>query len=159
MNFKQYLKELHNIEVGQAFDAHEPTERASVSIKNPAIVTQINVMLQKELNGELGSPSEGVQKIRKVLHRYGFDMPAFYEIDEEGDEVVFDLKQFGQPHGPTIYGDMATGTEVEDKNPDAYLYVLYYLADEGYYEFYAEVTDDEGIDELLSDEDEELEEE
>jgi hypothetical protein len=30
------------------------------------------------------------------------------------------------------------------------LYVLYSLSDEGYYEFYAEITDDAGIEKLLS---------
>lgn len=159
MNFKQYLQELHNIEVGQAFIAHEPTEKASISVGNPDVATQINIQFLKELNGSIASASEGMQKIRKVLHRYGFDMPALYEIIEEGDEIVFELKQFGQPHGPTIYGDTATGTEVVDMDPDAYLYILYYLSDEGYYEFYAEVTDEEGLDELLSDEEEEPEEE
>lgn len=159
MNFKQYLRELANIEVGQAFDAHETTEKASISVTNPDIVTSINVSFLKELNGKLNSSSEGIQKIRKVLHRYSFDMPALYETIEEGDEIVFDLKQFGQPHGPTIYGDMVTGLQVQNTNPDAYLYILYYLADEGFYEFYAEVTDEEGLEELLSDEDEELEEE
>lgn len=159
MSFRKYLQELHNIEVGQAFIAHEPTEKASISVGNPDVVTQINVQLLKELNGSIASASEGIQKIRKILHRYSFDMPALYDVDQEGDEVIFDLKQFGQPHGPTIFGDTNTGTEVVDMNPDAYLYVLYYLADEGYYEFYAEVTNEEGLNELLSDEEEEPEEE
>lgn len=151
MNFKQYLQELNNIENGQAITAHEPTDKASMSVANPDIVSQINIHFKREFNENILSPNEGLQKIRKVLHRYGFDMPALYEVDRDGDEVVFDLKQFGEPHGPTIYGDFDDGTKPYDEGPDAYLYVLYYLTDDGYYDFYAEVADEERIEELTSD--------
>lgn len=158
MRFKDYLLELHNIEAGQAMAAHEPTARESSSVLNPKVYSEINYRLLNELNEIILSPEAGIQKIRKVMHRFGLDMPALYEADVEGDEVAFDLKQFGQPHGPTLYGDYDTGTEVMDKNPDAYLYVIYYLTDEGNYDFYAEVTDEEGLEEIMSDEEDEEEE-
>lgn len=141
MNFKQYLEELHNIEVGQAVTAHEPTDRASMSVDNPLIVSEINTHFIREFNEVVLSPDAGLQKIRKVLHRYGFDMPALYEIDREGDEVVFDLNQFGM-----------------EIDPDYYLYVLYYLTDDGYYDFYAEVADDDRVEELTSEDKDETEE-
>jgi hypothetical protein len=133
MNFKQYLEELHNIEVGQAITAHEPTDKASMSVENPHIVAEINAQLIRELNDCILSPESGIQKLRKVLHRHGFDMPALYEIDREGDEVVFDLNQFGM-----------------EIDPSCYLYVLYYLTDDGYYDFYAEVTDYDRVQQLVS---------
>jgi hypothetical protein len=142
MNFKQYLEELHNIEVGQAITAHEPTDEASSSVKNPHIVSEINASLIRELSEVILSPEAGIQKIRKVLYRYGFDMPALYEADREGDEVVFDLNQFGMEIDPSFY-----------------LYVLYYLTDDGYYDFYAEVADYDTVQELLSDDGEEEAEE
>ena len=143
MNFKQYLQELYNIEVGQAIDAHEPTDKASMSVVNPNIVSEMNVHFMREFNEVILSPEIGLQKIRKVLHRYGFDMPALYEIDREGDEVVFDLNQF---------------TIVNESEPDAYLYVLYYLTDDGCYDFYAEIGDEKRINELTSEGGEEKEE-
>jgi hypothetical protein len=143
MNFKQYLDELHNIEVGQAIDAHEPTDRASSSVENPLIVSEINASFGRELNDCILSPEAGIQKLRKVLYRYGFDMPALYEADPEGDEVVFPLNQFGI-----------------ESDTDSYLYVLYYLTDDGYYDFYAEVAGYDRIEKLLSDNgEEEVEEE
>jgi hypothetical protein len=141
MNFKQYLEELHNIEVGQAVTAHEPTDKASMSVDNPLIVSEINTHFIREFNEVVLSPDAGLQKIRKVLHRYGFDMPALYEIDREGDEVVFDLNQFGM-----------------EMTPDYYLYVLYYLTDDGYYDFYVEVADDDRVEELTSEDEDEQEE-
>ncbi len=45
LHFKEFL----NIEPSQAEAAHEPTQRASSSVLNPAIQAEINSMLDKEL--------------------------------------------------------------------------------------------------------------
>jgi hypothetical protein len=67
------------------------------------------------------SPESGIQAIRKVLHRFGFDLPALYNADPEGDEFVIDIEQFGQ------------------ENLSTNLYVIYYFTYEGVYDFYAEI--------------------
>ena len=127
LHFKEFL----NIEPSQAEAAHEPTQRASSSVLNPAIQAEINSMLDKELmDGFIQNPQAGIQKIRKVIHRFGMDMPALYDLDPEGDEITFDLNQYDNPD-VTIY-----------------LYVLYYIA----YDFYAQVGDEESIDKLASEE-------
>ena len=131
LHFKEFL----NIEPSQAEAAHEPTQRASSSVLKPAIQAEINSMLDKELmDGFIQNSQAGIQKIRKVIHRFGMDMPALYDLDPEGDEITFDLNQYDNPD-VTIY-----------------LYVLYYIADEGYYDFYAQVGDEESIDKLASEE-------
>jgi hypothetical protein len=159
MRFKQYLNELANIEVGQAIDAHEPTDKESSSIETPKVFTEINHRLIVELNDVILSPEQGIQKIRKVLHRFGLDMPALYEAEPSGDEVILAVKQFGQPHGITIHGDITTGLDVTNGTPDGYLYFVYYLEDNGRYEFHAEILSDMGLEQLLSDEEiEEIEE-
>jgi hypothetical protein len=143
MRFKEYLQELDlsGVEDAQAEKAHEPTGEASSQITNPKIRMEINYRLTNELYGPFLSPEGGIQSIRKVLHRYGFDMPALYDADPEGDEIAFEIEQFGQDN-------LATN-----------IYILYYLTDEGHYEFFAEVGDDARMDELLSDGEEEDEEE
>lgn len=140
MRFKQFVEELTSIETGQAVDAHEPTEKASSAIDNPKIRMEMNYRLANELYEPFLSPQGGIQAIRKVLHRFGFDMPALYDADPEGDEIVFDIEQYGQK-------DLATN-----------LYILYYLTDEGSYEFFAEVGDEARMDELMSDGEEDEEE-
>jgi hypothetical protein len=141
MKFKQFMEELTSIESGQAIEAHEPTGEGSSAIDNPKIRMEINYRLTNELYSSFLSPEGGIQAIRKVLHRFGFDMPALYDANPEGDEIVFDIEQFGQEN-------LATN-----------IYILYYLTDEGHYEFFAEVGDDARMDELLSDGEEEDEEE
>ena len=111
MRFKEYLQELDlsGVDDGQAEKAHEPTGEGSSQITNPKIRMEINFRLTNELYGPFLSPEGGIQSIRKVLHRYGFDMPALYDADPEGDEIAFEIEQFGQDN-------LATN-----------IYILYYL--------------------------------
>lgn len=139
MNFKSYLTELHNIEFGQAIKAHEPTEKASSSVANPEVLSQINIFLDVQFRDKTLSAESGIAKIRKAMHRYGFDVPALYAADPDGDEVYFSLHQFNAN---------------EDEEAYAYLYVLYYLTDEGYYDFFVRVVDESGLDDLLELDDE-----
>ena len=134
MNFKQYLAEL-NTEMGQTIKATD-----SISITDPQVREKINQNLNHELTDLILSPESGIQKIRKVLMSFGLDMPALYDAETEGDELVLDIE--------SLNGD-----------GEFYLYLIYYLADDGRYDFYAELTDDEGLNEIMSDEEEDEEEE
>ena len=133
MRFKQYLAEL-NTEMGQTIKVND-----SVDISDPQVRDKINERLNHELTDLILSPESGVQKIRKVLMSFGLDMPALYDAEPEGDELVLDVESF-------------VGDE------QFYLYLIYYLADDGRYDFYAELTDDEGLNEIMSDEEEDEEE-
>jgi hypothetical protein len=141
MRFKQFVEELQftSIETGQAEKAHEPTGEDRIEIDNPKISMEMNSRLMNDLYQPFLSPESGIQAIRKVLHRFGFDLPALYNADPEGDEFVIDIEQFGQ------------------ENLSTNLYVIYYLTDEGGYDFYAEIGNESRMEELLSD-DRDLEE-
>ena len=122
MKFKEFLTELAMPEV-------------SLMARDVAIEEEINRQLEMGLKDVILSPQIGLYKVRKVLNRFGYDLPTSYVPDQDGDEVVLDI------HGS-----------------DSLLYVLYYQTDDGNYDFYAHVDDDEGIEEILSG-DEELEKE
>ena len=122
MKFKEFLTELAMPEV-------------SLMARDVAVEEEINRQLEMGLKDVILSPQIGLYKIRKVLNRFGYDLPTSYVPDQDGDEVVLDV--FGS---------------------DSLLYVLYYRTDDGNYDFYAHVDDDEGIEEILS-KDEELEKE
>ena len=141
MRFKQFVEELQftSIESGQAEKAHEPTGEDRIEIDNPKISMEMNSRLMNDLYQPFLSPENGIQAIRKVLHRFGFDLPALYDADPEGDEFAIDIEQFGQ------------------ENLSTNLYVIYYLTDEGGYDFYAEIGNESRMEELLSD-DRDLEE-
>jgi hypothetical protein len=67
-----------------------------------------------------------MSKIRKILYLEGIAFESFSDLEEEGDEIA---------------------TQLNDAD---YLYILYFPTDDGYYDFYAEVTDENGIIQAMS---------
>jgi len=129
MNFKSFLIEDEQVSIA-----------SETSLADEKVRDEINLQLNHVLTDVIFSPESGIQKIRRVLHLHGLDMPALYDADTDGDELILKIDQFG-------------GTD------QFYLYVVYYLVDDGRYDFYAELTDEEGLNEILSDEEEDEEEE
>lgn len=117
----------------KSFLTEEIVEDTTVeSVVDSAVVSGVNDALYKNLDAPFLTPHAGMQEIRKILFMYGIDMPAVFELDDDGDELVLDANSYGDSHL-------------------GLLYILYSLSDEGYYEFYAEVTDEAGIEKLLAD--------
>ena len=102
----------------------------------------INHTLLTELSGVFSSPEAGIQEIRNVMLRFGVSLPVIDDLDEDGDEMLFDLNE------------LDTGEEIEQDK----LYVIYYLTDDDDYEFYAEVMDEYSANQIMSDEEEDEEE-
>jgi hypothetical protein len=102
---------------------------------------EINHALYAHLHDVILSPESGVQKIRRVLAHFRMSVPALYDLDPDGDEIVIDVDN--------------TSEEVTDNR----LYVIYYLTDDKVYDFYAELTDEQGIDDIMSDDEDEEDEE
>ena len=96
--------------------------------------SQINFRLANELDDTFISPESGILAIRKVLDNFDLDLSALYGTSPDGEEVIVDL----------------------DKTN---IYILYSPTDDGRYEFYAEVGDEERMEELMSDEETDEEEE
>ena len=139
MRFKQFISSRleenfspAGIKSGQAEDAHHPTGEASSSIDNPHLRSKINFELVGEMSREYKSPQVGFESIRKVLHIHGLTMPVDYQIDPEGDEIVVELDQYGDVTGYSVY-------------------IIYSLSEKGVYEFYAEIGDDDQMEDLLTD--------
>jgi hypothetical protein len=68
MNFKQYLAEFHNIEIGQAFEKHETPTDGSISISNPRVRAEINYRLDGELDDIFLSPEFIYTQIIYIIH-------------------------------------------------------------------------------------------
>jgi len=104
-----------------------------IEMNDDSSVVEVNQLLETELDKPFVSPQSGVLAIRKVLQYFSTSMPALYDIDPEGDEVTYDLD-----NGLSIY-------------------LIYSPTDEGYYEFYAEVGDEERMNELMLEKDNDIE--
>ena len=100
---------------------------------SPIDHSSVNYRLADALDKEFLSPESGIQAIRKVLGRFDLELPALYGASTEGDELVLELE-------------------------NVHIYILYYLTDDNRYEFYAEVGDEETMNDLMSDEETDEEE-
>ena len=139
MSFKQFLTELTHHENGQAIVSLDPVEMNTPQQIDPMIMEKINDCLTDEMDMALLTPDDGIQKARQILYRYGLDMPPIYVTDSSGDELVLGLVRQAEPEVPV----------------DAYLYFIYVLEDSGNYLFHAEIVSGEDLDEILSEDDEE----
>jgi hypothetical protein len=112
-----------------------PEMESEDEVENTSVdLSQVNFRLADELSDTFLSPESGILTIRKVLDKFDLDLPALYGVNAEGEEMVIDLD--------------ATN-----------IYILYSPTDDGRYEFYAEIGDEERMEELMSDEEFDEEEE
>lgn len=94
---------------------------------DPTLMAKLNLLLMVELTEPVLTPEAGLSKIRKILYTENIVFEPMFDLEEDGDEIATHLVG------------------------DSFLYILYYLTDEGYYDFYAEVTDEQGINDALAD--------
>jgi hypothetical protein len=98
-------------------------------------VEKVNDFLFALAESPVASPESALTEIRQTLGRFGITIPTMYDLDLEGQEFIVNLSD------------------------QYYLYFAYSLDDDSTYVFHAEIADQEGIDEILSIEDDEEEEE
>ena len=134
-NFKTYLSQIATTDSGQAIDTLTPNGLGATSIANPRVRADINLRLSRELV-QVRSPYAGIQIVRKVLGRHALDIPTLYDLNPQEDELTIELNQFGNELSVEQYS----------------IYILYYLAEDGTYDFYAEAIDNDSLDEILADE-------
>ena len=99
----------------------------------------INYKLLENFEENFPTPVIGIVKLREVLEDFGVDIPILFDLDSEGDEFVLEISN--------------TGDIQESFNESSnFLYVIYVKEDTGY-RYYSEITDLEGIREMLNEED------
>lgn len=89
-------------------------------------LSKLNLLLLVELEKPVLTIEAGISKIRQILYLEGVAFESLSGLDTEGDEIATQL------------------------NNNDYLYILYFPTDDGYYDFYAEVTDEQGIIDAMS---------
>lgn len=130
MNFKTFLEEQEEIPAEQEQTpvsteiADEPDESGQ------ELFDSVNESLYEALRENIVTPQAGFQIVRDVMESYNFEIPMVFDLDDEDGEQIFVL-------------DME----------DSFLYVLYSINESGYYDFHAEMTDGDGLEDILSEED------
>ena len=120
MNFKEFI-----LETTEAMP-EQPGMDMVMPGMSKEVRDKLNLLLLIELEKPVLTVEVGISKIRKILYLEGIAFESLLGLDSEGDEIA---------------------TQIND---DDYLYILYFPTDDGYYDFYAEVTDEQGIIEAMS---------
>jgi hypothetical protein len=97
-----------------------------MDLESDDLYDTINDQLFDALDMPILTPQSGMQKVRNVLLPYDLDIGMDFNLDPEGGEIAY-------------------------KFDDTYLYAIYAPDENGYYEFHAEITDEDGVNELLND--------
>lgn len=107
---------------------------------------EINRNLAAVLSNNFINPYGGWSAIRKVLTMYNITLPKVIFHDAEEDEEVVALSQFGEKIGAKLDGTVTTTPD----ESDYFLYYSYVIGTSGFYETYAIVTDESGLEKLIS---------
>lgn len=152
--FNQFVNEVYDIESGQAMAAHEKSAHSpsGSGVENARVRNEINSKLSKILddhnrslpNNCILSPEAGFERISKILNSHGISLPAILNLDGEEGEEVFEINQFGTPYGPLPSGQSG------EVRSNFYLYVYYFLNESGYYEFFAQIVDEEELQDYMN---------
>jgi hypothetical protein len=110
---------------------------------------EINRNLAAVLSCNFINPYGGWTAVGKVLIKYGIALPKIIFHDAEESEEVVALSQFGEKIGASLSGEITTKPE----ESEFFLYYSYVIGPSGFYETYAIVTDESGIDKLVSEDD------
>lgn len=135
------------------FDPSTNVEGGSIDINDEAVVDAINRNISAITSNAIVTPYVALEKIRKVLAYYKIFIPQTVFLEGDEGNEVFEISQFGEKFGVTDTG------EFKSKNDDnLYLYFEWMTNDDGMIDVFAEIVDDEDLEELLADFDEEGEE-
>jgi hypothetical protein len=115
---------------------------------------EINLNLTLELSRQWINPYSAWLRISKVLSMYGITLPRVVFQDEEESEEVVVINQFGGAFGAELDGTQTTPNHSTED--EYYLYFNYGIGEDGFYETFAVVVDEERLNDLLDVKDEDI---
>lgn len=118
-------------------------ENSSEAKEEFSVRDKINYQLITELTDTvLSLPETIIQKLRQILYRNGFTLPEVNNLNTMGEELIIEIEQ----HEHRIHGEVLNGL---------YVYLIYYLMDDKTYDVFAEIIDENEVQEILNSVDDE----
>lgn len=122
------------------------TDKEFVGVESESVRDNINSLLSGVTTKPVVTPYISLERIRKALAYYHIFIPAHQFMDGNSGNVIFNINQFGQKYGQTNSGEFVT------KNDSPYsLYFEYQMNDSGLFDVFAEIVDDDDLEELIND--------
>lgn len=129
---------------------HEFMADGNVDLKDPQVLVALNAGLAEATMSSAMTPYVAWAKVQKVLAYYHVFIPNTFLEGADGNEVV-PITQFGKKFGQTEDGDFVVNDE-----SNLFLYFEWSQNERGRFTIFAEVVDEEDLDEILNDYDEEV---
>jgi len=127
-------------------DLTQYTERGSIGVDDESVRDNINTLLTSMLSCSFVTPYVGLEKAAKVLANFHIHLPRVTYLEGEHGVQVFEVNQFGEMMGMKNDGSVVTKTEVPYK-----IYFEYLMNDNGRFDIFCEIVDEDDLDELLDD--------
>jgi hypothetical protein len=145
LNFSDFVKldENHKMPVVSIY-------KDEVDLSKQETRNEINRSLAAELSRNYVNPYTAWVRVGKILSTYHVILPrVLFKDADEGEEIVA-ISQFGTKSGYAKDGSgVIIPPNATDSENEYYLYFSYTLGESGFYETYATVTDDAGLNELV----------
>lgn len=144
-SFKQFLEEEDTKAIVQ-------TGVNSKSLDNNVTKEMLNAQLAKTTGHPFITPYIALGAIARVLAYANIILPQYVFLDKKDGEVVFDATQFGKMAGVNLDGSPA------NNDTEYFVYFSYSMNDDGYYDCFAILVDQEELDGILTGDDEDVDE-
>jgi hypothetical protein len=136
--FKEYINE--------EITPQALTDKNFVGVENSSVRDNINSLLSGVTTKSVVTPYVSLERVRKALAYYHIFLPAHQFMEGNSGNVIFNISQFGEKYGQTN-----TGEFVSKSDSPYFLYFEYQMNDVGLFDVFAEVVDDDELEELLGD--------
>lgn len=127
-------------------EENSPFTATIFSLNSEEHVDGLNVLLARATGRPFVTPYVAIAKIQKILAVHQVFLPKIIFKDIDHGNLIFGLDQFGQMLGQTDDGEFKTTPDSEN-----YLYFEYTMNEDGYYDVYCEIVDEDDLDEIMSD--------
>lgn len=128
------------------------TDKNFVGVENSSVRDNINSLLSGVTTKSVVTPYVSLERVRKALAYYHIFIPAHQFMEGNSGNVIFNISQFGEKYGQTNTGEFIS------KNDSPYfLYFEYQMNDLGLFDVFAEIVDDDDLEEILGDYESEIE--
>jgi hypothetical protein len=142
--FNEYLAE--------DFDPAIYNHDGGISINDPTVVDAINSNLEVTTANVFRTPYNALEEVRKVLEYYKIFLPKAIFLDQNHGNDVFEISQFGEKMGMNDQGEVVTASD-----SPLFVYFEWSLNDEGMFDVFASVVNENELNEIMADFDAEVE--
>ena len=120
--------------------------KSLLSLGDDDAIGGLNALIARATKSSCTTPYVALERIQKILAQHFIFLPKHALNDGDQGNLIFHLDQFGSKLGQTDDGEINLTPE-----SGMYFYFEYSLNENGYYEVFSEIVNEEDLEEILQD--------